>query len=296
MHKPKILLIPDRKGWAFDVRCDALTKHLSADFEFSKMYYTSMEDINYNQFDLIYYPGFYMVGASLDKAHGVVGPKKIVTSISGLVTKTFTDALHQLAKVSAYSALNYEFAEWFEGVVEAKMFYIPNGVEEQLFIPSEKPASDDLIVGWVGKDNHAGKRLDNLKVAIDSIPGVKLITQTFSNYIPHEEMPKFYQQLDCYCQPSISEGCCNPMLEAASCGIPMVATAVGVARELIRNDGGIIINDDLVGLEDAIIKMKDKARRKQMSEILRNRILDGWTWKHRAMQYKEMFEYALEKQ
>lgn len=296
MQRPKILLIPDREGWAFDIRCNALIRHLSSRFDFTKIYFTKMEDMNYKQFDLVYYAGFYMVGSYHDKAWGKVGREKLITSISGLVTKTFIDAVRHLTKVIAYSALNYEFAEWFDGVVEAKMFYIPNGVEPDLFTPGQKLDTGKLIIGWAGKDDHEGKRLDQLKKVVSSLPDVELITQTFSNYISHEEMPKFYQQLDCYCQVSMSEGCSNTMLEAASCGIPIISTDTGVARELIQGDGGIILNDDLVGLREAIVAMKDRGRRQKMSQDLRTRIMNDWTWERRAGQYKEMFEYALGEQ
>jgi len=46
---------------------------------------------------------------------------------------------------------------------------------------------------------------------------------------------------DVFCLPSYSEGCPNVVIEALSCGRPVVATAVGGVPELVKDDCGMLV-------------------------------------------------------
>lgn len=48
-----------------------------------------------------------------------------------------------------------------------------------------------------------------------------------------EQMPSFYQGLDLFCLPSLAEGMPLCVLEAQSCGIAVVMSAVGAAAEMV---------------------------------------------------------------
>jgi len=83
-----------------------------------------------------------------------------------------------------------------------------------------------------------------------------------------------------------------------ACGLPVISTPVGIANEIVPYGGGLTIRENLQDLTSKILIMRDYTaeRRKAMGEVARQRILSGWTWKHMTGRYKEVFDYALNKQ
>jgi glycosyltransferase involved in cell wall biosynthesis len=62
----------------------------------------------------------------------------------------------------------------------------------------------------------------------------------------HEDVVWMYQAADIYCQPSRAEGLPNAVIEAMSCGLPIVAADVGGVDDLVSKANGL-----LCGPEDA---------------------------------------------
>jgi glycosyltransferase involved in cell wall biosynthesis len=58
----------------------------------------------------------------------------------------------------------------------------------------------------------------------------------FAGEIAHEQLHLWYSAADVLCLPSRQEGCPNVVLEALSCGTPVVASAVGGLPEIIISD------------------------------------------------------------
>jgi glycosyltransferase involved in cell wall biosynthesis len=286
---PNILLIADRKGWAYDTRCQMLKRYLSNDYNFEITYFHDYPVLDLNKYDLIYFAGYNLIGQGKNLPRN-----KVVTSISGMVSYSPEDVAKYINQSSACSVFNRNHLSQVFPYTDTTLFYIPNGVDTDLFCPIEREKNEIFTIGWAGNSKHKGKRLEELKWTVSLIPDVKFVIQDMENKIPHIEMPKFYQSLDCYCQVSISEGCSNTLLEAAACGIPLISTSVGTARDIIESDGGYLVRDDLSDLQITIELMKN-GNREAMGKALRNRIVKDWTWEKRTMQYKEMFDYVLRK-
>ena len=58
-----------------------------------------------------------------------------------------------------------------------------------------------------------------------------------------ENMPRFYQGLDLFCLPSLAEGMPLCVLEAQACGVPVVMSDVGAAREIVCQASGHILSE-----------------------------------------------------
>ncbi len=61
----------------------------------------------------------------------------------------------------------------------------------------------------------------------------------FTNY--RENVAEYYRILDLLVLPSISEGLPNVVLEAMSCGVPVLATSVGGVPEILDGTNGVLV-------------------------------------------------------
>ncbi|WP_266182499.1 glycosyltransferase family 4 protein [Dyella humicola] len=59
--------------------------------------------------------------------------------------------------------------------------------------------------------------------------------------VPHGALPHWFRAADLLCLPSHNEGVPNVVLEAMSCGIPVVATHVGGIPEVLPSQAGLLV-------------------------------------------------------
>lgn len=85
---------------------------------------------------------------------------------------------------------------------------------------------------------------------------------------PHEKVIEILKDMDAYILPSYSEGFPLGVLEAMSCGLPVIATDVGSISDMIEDKGGILIpqksSDAIV---EALEKIEDPDVRQNMAEF-----------------------------
>jgi len=89
-----------------------------------------------------------------------------------------------------------------------------------------------------------------------------------------------YQAADVFVLPSHVEGMSNSLLEAMASGLPVVATAVGAAPEMIRNgvDGLLVPPGDPDALAEALLRLLvDSEARGALGKTAREGILDRYS-------------------
>jgi glycosyltransferase involved in cell wall biosynthesis len=207
-----------------------------------------------------------------------------------------------------------------------KVVTIPNGVDTELFKPSNTPRNKNQIFFLSVLDKfHKYKGLDYLLDAIVEvkkvIPDVKLVVggkgelldhykQTaqrlkiednveFKGFLTDKEVIKQYATSELFVLPSISslqEGFGIVVLEALSCKTPVISTTiVGVADDVVKTNSGIIIpTKDTQALTDSIIKiLQDDNLKEEMGENGRKLVQEKYEWKIIAKKIHDLYEELL---
>lgn len=172
-----------------------------------------------------------------------------------------------------------------------------SGVDADVFSPASKIDEEPFVVGWAGRSARHGelKGVDLIREACEGLRGASLVLADGDEiYRSRNEMAKWYRGLDAYVCMSSSEGTCNPLLEAASCGIPSISTDVGVASELARSGACRLVGRTVEALQVAIAEMADdREQAKAMGERGRMAVLTEWQWRRRIRIYVDAIEEAI---
>ncbi len=107
--------------------------------------------------------------------------------------------------------------------------------------------------------------------------------------IPNHMMPHLYAECDIYVQPSIIEPYGIAVLEAMSCGKPVIGTKVGGMLDTIDNErtGFLVEPGNAKALAEAIMRMHDAGMRKKMGEEARRRAVEFFDWEFIGRKYLE---------
>ncbi len=74
--------------------------------------------------------------------------------------------------------------------------------------------------------------------------------------VPNKKLPSYYNQADIYVQPSLYEGSPKTILEAMSCGLPVIAARVPGIADLIRHkETGYLCEPTAASLRAAIVTL-----------------------------------------
>ena len=89
----------------------------------------------------------------------------------------------------------------------------------------------------------------------------------------NKEVIDILKTMDAYILPSYSEGFPLGVLEAMSCGIPVIATNVGAIPDMIENKGGVLLpSPSAENIVEAIEKIQEKPVREQMGKFNRTKV------------------------
>lgn len=185
--------------------------------------------------------------------------------------------------------------------------YIPLGINTDHFsvqpFPEGKP-----IIGWAGSITNARKRIGELTACINSTgfefkPNKAVWTGNgmFNGPIPLKDTNKmwqYYKTIHIYVCGSYAEGFGLPLLEAASCGRPIVTFDVGITSELLHDGAGVIIVNDWDDMRYHVKKLaEDPKRILRLGENSAKAVRSSakWLWAHVYGRWLEAFRKAEEK-
>jgi glycosyltransferase involved in cell wall biosynthesis len=112
----------------------------------------------------------------------------------------------------------------------------------------------------------------------------------FVGYVPAEDLPLFYNGAECSLYPSSYEGFGIPVLEAMSCGCPVITTSVSSLPE-VGGDAALYVSPgDSTELAEAMARVHgDEALRKELSKKGLSRS-SQFSWTGSARKLHRLFE------
>ena len=138
---------------------------------------------------------------------------------------------------------------------------LPNAVNENEFYCTDKAKAravlgldeNERIAIFVGSFND---RKGSLRVieAVEAVEGLKLIMIgsgdkirnseriIYSGLVPHESIVTYLNAADVFVLPTLAEGCCNAIVEALACGLPVVSSNRSFNDDLLNASNSIRID------------------------------------------------------
>ncbi len=300
----KVFILIDKPDWAFHSIAKNLLKYnTDKDVKLSIFPIKGREkEIKkiHRKYDLFYVMGFktYDRINFLPKDRTVVGihschswdNKKTTPTNRVKPDRTTVASLNTFLRVNAVSRYLYDLFK--EAGVE-RLYYTPNGVDSQLFLPHDN-LREGFTVGYSGTKAHDWRKgISEFIIPAAKKAGVKvnLAMRVKGDTIPLEEMPAFYNTLDAYICASSSEGFSLSVLEAASCGVPIISTRVTGCTELIKHsENGLFVDRNVEDIVRKINIMKDTDYRNWMGSNMRNDIVEKHCWSKKTDAWIKFFK------
>jgi glycosyltransferase involved in cell wall biosynthesis len=217
------------------------------------------------------------------------------------------------------------------GYPRAKMRWIPNGIDAMRFMPDadaglETRAEWKLpphvpVIGYVGRFHEMkdlGTFLRAAAILQARVPDAHFVfcggaeidltpaERGLLALLPQRQQVRFdsfradpwrlYPALSLFSLSSRTEACPMTVIEAMSCGIPCVTTAVGDCPRLLEGIGSVVPLRDPAALASAweqTLQLGDSAR-EAVATLSRQRVLEHFTIAHAARQYAETYAQLLE--
>lgn len=246
-------------------------------------------DILYSHF---WYPGFAI--NEMSKKRSI--PLFVATGESNLKLfekdfshKAFMEYTKNVKGVICVSSENLKESVRMGLTKEENCLVIPNAVDDSLFHKRDKNElrkkyginEDDFIVCFVGAFiNRKGS--NRLSDAIDKLNDSSIKSffiggsQGNSNLEPtcpgvlkkgkvnHDELFEYLCMSDIFVLPTLHEGCCNAIVEALACGLPVVSSDRSFNYDILNETNSIMIDPNSVdAIADAIKELKDNSEKRE---------------------------------
>ncbi|WP_234489209.1 MULTISPECIES: glycosyltransferase family 4 protein [Paenibacillus] len=194
-----------------------------------------------------------------------------------------------IPRIGSIGAMNLKLTECLAAMAPAaSVRHIGHFVDHSLFhpVPADwEPLEQEgrpLVIGWAGDPGKASKRYAALYEPIKShFAGRQEVrfVETAGAYA-HEEMPRFYRDIDLLLITSANEGGGATALEAFASGKPVLSTNVGYVKEAAHPSGHHLIldRDDPGAFIQAIDGcLQERSRLREIGRLCRTEIEAHWT-------------------
>ncbi len=200
-----------------------------------------------------------------------------------------------------------------------KIWTIPLGVDTEQFKPPKKQTPkkniEILFAGYLYKLKGVEylikalhtitKKRQDIKLRIvgegSDKPRLIKLTETlkiqdkviFEGLVPHTKMPKYYQQCDIFCFPTLGEPFGKAIIEAMACAKPVIASNIGGPAEIIQHQktGLLVPPAQPKILATKILELlSNETELKKMGANARKTAIEKYSWEKISEKYHSLYQ------
>ena len=217
------------------------------------------------------------LSAVYNKPYFVACGENYLTSLDKMGSDWVKNKLKNISGVVAVSSNNKNELLKRGYVREERIGVFINSIDSDMFYPRDKSEmrqkynfdKDAFIVCFVGRfvDVKGPKRLS---AALDQIDGVNSVflgsgsncpdcgNMLYCGAVSHDQVPEYLSLSDVFVLPTLAEGCCNAIIEAMACGLPVISSNLPFNDDILDEACSIRVDPtDIDAIRDAILYLRD---------------------------------------
>ncbi len=243
--KPRVLLLVDRRDWAFDHSARQIARHLAARFDLDISYVREKPALEAKRYDLVY---VFFWGETYHQRF-FPDPERVIKGVSSHRWEddprygpcTPAELVHR--HLNDAGTVICTSRRLFEALrdLHPHVFHAPNGFDPRQFHPLRRRQTDFLRIGWAGDATDPVKRFREI---VEPACAGHFHLSVAPGRLPHKRMNQFYNAIDALAISSEHEGEPLTLIEAMAAGCFPVALDVGVVPELVRSgENGLVVRE-----------------------------------------------------
>lgn len=195
-----------------------------------------------------------------------VSGEERVSVFDGFPKEKVIEAKQKVKGLICVSTKNYEECVGLDLVHSGmKTVILPNAVNTEVYYKSDKHearqklnwSNDETIAIYVGEFSKR-KGVNRLIEAAKKNPRLKLVLigsgdqlmETdqiiYCGRVSHDDIPLYLNAADFFVLPTLAEGCCNAIVEALACGLPIISSDRSFNYDILDGENSILVDPEKI--------------------------------------------------